>query len=327
MRLLITGGAGFIGSNFVRRVANGSLSGVNSVVILDNLTYAGSLENIPNLDTNSFEFVKGDICDRDLVLSLTRNCDVVINFAAESHVDKSIASSGEFIRTNVVGAENLLSCSLKNEVSIFLQVSTDEVYGSIDSGSWTEDFPLLPNSPYSASKASSDLLARAYFKTYGMDVRVTRSSNNYGPFQYPEKAIPLFITNLLQNKKIPLYGNGENVRDWLHVDDHCFGIERVLMSGLPGNVYNIGGGKEMKNIEVAQVILNILDKDDRWIEWVSDRPGHDHRYSLDFKKAQFELGYYPKVDFKLGIAEVIAWYQSNSNWWSGKKERKTWSAQ
>ena len=320
MKVLITGGAGFIGSNFVRRVVDGTLGGITSVIILDNLTYAGSLENIPDLDTNDFKFVKGDICDKDLVLKLTRECDAVINFAAESHVDRSIAFAGEFIRTNVVGTENLLSCSLKNEVSIFLQVSTDEVYGTIDSGSWTEDFPVMPNSPYSASKASADLIVRSYFKTYGMDIRITRCSNNYGPYQYPEKVIPLFITNILQDKKIPLYGNGENVRDWLHVDDHCFGIEKVLTHGVAGNIYNIGGGRELKNIDLARTVLNYFGKDESWIEWVPDRPGHDYRYSVNYNKAEKDLGYKPQVAFEEGISKVISWYESNPKWWLARKK-------
>lgn len=320
MKVLITGGAGFIGSNFVRRVADGTLGGITSVTILDNLTYAGSLENIPDLDTTDFKFVKGDICDKDLVLKLTRECDAVINFAAESHVDRSIASAGEFIRTNVVGTENLLSCSLMNDVCIFLQVSTDEVYGTIDSGSWTEDFPVMPNSPYSASKASADLIVRSYFKTYGMDIRITRCSNNYGPYQYPEKVIPLFITNILQDRKIPLYGNGENVRDWLHVDDHCFAIKRVLTHGVAGNIYNIGGGRELKNIDLARTVLNYFGKDDSWIEMVPDRPGHDYRYSVNYNKAERDLGYKPQIAFEEGISNVISWYESNPKWWLARKK-------
>jgi dTDP-glucose 4,6-dehydratase len=320
VKVLITGGAGFIGSNFVRRVEDGTLGGITSAIILDNLTYAGSLENIPNLNTKDIKFVKGDICDKDLVLKLTRECDAVINFAAESHVDRSIASAGEFIRTNVAGTENLLSCSLKNEVSIFLQVSTDEVYGTIDSGSWTEEFPLMPNSPYSASKASADLIVRSYFKTYGMDIRITRCSNNYGPYQYPEKVIPLFVTNILQDRKIPLYGNGENVRDWLYVDDHCFAIKRVLTHGAAGNIYNIGGGRELKNIDLARTVLNYFGKDESWIEWVPDRPGHDYRYSVNYNKAEKDLGYKPQVAFEEGISKVISWYESNPKWWLARKK-------
>lgn len=318
MRVLIAGGAGFIGSNFVRRITDGHFRSINSVVVLDKLTYAGSLQNIPNLEKDEFEFIRGDICDKDLVLNLTRKCDAVINFAAETHVDKSISSSSEFIRTNIAGVENLLSCSLKNEIQVFLQVSTDEVYGTIESGSWTEDFPLLPNSPYSASKASADLMARAFFNTYGMDIRITRCSNNYGPFQYPEKVIPLFITNLLRNRKIPVYGNGENVRDWLHVDDHCFAIESVLTNGLPGHTYNIGGGKELKNIELAKLILSYFDKDESWIDWVPDRLGHDFRYSVDYQKIRANLGYVPKVAFEEGLKSTINWYESNTAWWLPK---------
>ena len=239
MRLLVTGGAGFIGSNFVRRVVDGSLPGIGSVTVLDKLTYAGTLTNFKNLNSSDYEFIQGDICDSDLLSGLVARFDAVINFAAESHVDRSIAGAKDFVQTNIVGVQVLLDAIKGSEKDIrFVQISTDEVYGSIESGSWTEEWPLLPNSPYSASKASGELLARSYNRTHGMDVVITRCSNNYGTHHFPEKLIPLFITNLLEKKKVPVYGTGNNVRDWLHVDDHCRGIYQVLMNGRSGEVYN-----------------------------------------------------------------------------------------
>lgn len=322
MRILITGGAGFIGSNFVRRAVDGTLKNIDSIVVLDKLTYAGSLDNLPASVYNHIEFICGDICDRELVEKVSAGCQAIVNFAAESHVDRSISSSSDFFLTNIIGTESILQAALRNDVSTVIQVSTDEVYGSINHGSWTETEPLLPNSPYSASKASADLLARSYFKTYGLDVRVTRSSNNYGPFQFPEKIIPLFITNILQGKKIPMYGTGENVRDWLHVDDHCTGIYRVLRDGNPGEIYNIGGGLELRNLDLANILLQRLGKDESWIEWVPDRPGHDFRYSLNFDKARSAIGYTPRVNFNTGIAEVIEWYGFSSDWWMKRRTNK-----
>ena len=239
MRLLVTGGAGFIGSNYIRMLVNGELKGISKIIVLDKLTYSGNKQNLIDLDSSSYEFVQGNICDTDLVLKLSKQVDAIVNFAAESHVDRSIDSSREFIQTNVLGTHTLLESARKSNLSTFLQISTDEVYGSILEGSWDEDFPLQPNSPYAASKASADLISQAYHRTYGMDVRITRCSNNYGPYQYPEKVIPLFITNLIQDKKVPLYGQGLNVRDWLHVTDHCRGIHLVLTKGKPGDVFNI----------------------------------------------------------------------------------------
>lgn len=320
MKVLVTGGAGFIGSNFVRRIVDGTFKSISSVVVIDKLTYAGSLDNLPHQVLSEIEFVQGDICDRELLLSVSKGCQAIVNFAAESHVDRSIVSSSEFVTTNIIGVDCILQSALKNGISTVIQVSTDEVYGSISIGSWTETEPLLPNSLYSASKASADLLARSYFKTHGMDVRITRCSNNYGPYQYPEKVIPLFITNILQEKKIPVYGNGLNVRDWLHVDDHCTGIYQVLEKGNPGEAYNIGGGRELRNIDLAKIILGLFDKDESWIDWVPDRLGHDLRYSVDFSKAKKSIGYLPSVPFESGIEDVVDWYLKSSYWWMPRKK-------
>ena len=315
MRLLITGGAGFIGSNYVRMLVNGELKGISKLIVLDKLTYSGNKKNLNDLDSSSFEFIQGDICDTDLVFKLSKQFDAIVNFAAESHVDRSIDSSREFFQTNVLGAHTLLESARKSNVGIFLQVSTDEVYGSITEGSWDENFPLQPNSPYAASKASADLISQAYHRTYGMDVRITRCSNNYGPYQYPEKVIPLFITNLIQDKKVPLYGQGLNVRDWLHVTDHCRGIHLVLTKGRPGDVFNIGGGRELSNLELTRVILQAMGASEENIEAVADRLGHDFRYSLNIGKIEKELGYKPEVRFEDGISETIEWYKSHKKWW------------
>ena len=315
MRLLVTGGAGFIGSNYVRMLVNGELKGITKIIVLDKLTYSGNKQNLIDLDSSSFKFIQGDICDTDLVSKLSKQVDAIVNFAAESHVDRSIDSSREFIQTNVLGAHTLLESARKSNVGIFLQVSTDEVYGSIREGSWDENFSLQPNSPYAASKASADLISQAYHRTYGMDVRITRCSNNYGPYQYPEKVIPLFITNLMQDKKVPLYGQGLNVRDWLHVTDHCRGIHLVLTKGRPGDVFNIGGGRELSNLELTRVILQAMGASEEKIEKVADRLGHDFRYSLNIGKIEKELGYKPEVSFEDGISETIEWYKSNEKWW------------
>jgi len=315
MRLLVTGGAGFIGSNFVRRIVDGSLTGIDQVTILDKLTYAGTSTNLEMLPKNSFEFIKGDIADPILLDQLTKRHDAIVNFAAESHVDRSITGARDFIETNVLGTQNLLDASLRNGIKTFVQVSTDEVYGTISEGSWTEDFPLLPNSPYSASKASADLIVRSYHRTFGMDVRTTRCSNNYGSHQYPEKVIPLFVTNLIDNRKVPLYGKGLNVRDWLHVDDHCRGIHAVLIKGKPGEIYNIGGGRELTNRELTDLILSKMGHDESSIEYVQDRLGHDLRYSVSHEKISRELGYQPQVKFEEGIEKTIEWYKDNESWW------------
>ena len=321
MRLLVTGGAGFIGSNFVRRVIDGSLLGITSVTVLDKLTYAGTLTNLKNLKFSDYEFIQGDICDSDLLNQLFPGFDAVLNFAAESHVDRSITGAKDFVYTNVLGVQNLLDAARNASVQTFIQISTDEVYGSIANGSWPETDPLLPNSPYAASKASGDLLARSYYKTHGMDIRITRCSNNYGPNQFPEKVIPLFVTNLLENKKIPVYGSGLNVRDWLHVDDHCSGIHSALMKGKAGEIYNIGGGLELTNLELTEKILNLMGKNDSEIEYVQDRKGHDLRYSVDWTKAKNEIGYSPKVKFEDGLLATIKWYQENESWWKPLKTR------
>lgn len=320
MRLLVTGGAGFIGSNFVRRIVNGTYSGVSQLTVLDKLTYAGTLKNLEMLPADSFEFIKGDIANPDLISDLTKRNDAIVNFAAESHVDRSITGARDFIETNVLGVQNLLAASLQNQVSVFVQVSTDEVYGSISEGSWSEEYPLLPNSPYSASKASADLICRSYNRTFGMDIRVTRCSNNYGPHQFPEKVIPLFVTNLIDNGKVPLYGNGLNVRDWLHVDDHCDGIYSVLSEGKSGNIYNIGGGRELTNRELTEIILRKFGRDESSIEYVTDRLGHDLRYSVSHEKITRELGYKPKINFEDGIEETIEWYKRNESWWRPLKK-------
>jgi len=323
MRILVTGGAGFIGSNFVRMIATSHFDGITSVKVLDKLTYAGVIQNLdPALQLAGYEFVKGDICDPEIVSKLITEADAVINFAAESHVDRSIAGVTDFVQTNIVGVQVLLDAIKASGRNIrFLQVSTDEVYGSIDSGSWTEEWPLQPNSPYSASKASGELLARSYNRTHGMDIVITRCSNNYGTHHFPEKLIPLFITNLIEGKKVPVYGTGENVRDWLHVDDHCRGIYSVLMNGRAGEAYNIGGGRELTNKEVTSLILEAMGADDSSIQYVEDRKGHDLRYSVDWTKINRELGYEPQVKFEDGLRETIQWYRDNQAWWKPLKNR------
>lgn len=323
MKLLVTGAAGFIGSNFVRMIANGDLQGINGVKALDKLTYAGVKENLSAAnDYPNYQFIQGDICDSIQVTEQISDVDVVVNFAAESHVDRSITGSAEFVQTNVVGVQVLLDAIKASGREIrFLQVSTDEVYGSIESGSWSEEWPLQPNSPYSASKASGELLARSYNRTHGMDVVITRCSNNYGTHHFPEKMIPLFITNLIEGKKVPVYGTGENVRDWLHVDDHCRGIYSVLMNGRSGEAYNIGGGRELTNNEITTLILEAMDAEESSIEYVEDRKGHDLRYSVDWTKINQELGYEPQVKFEDGLRETIQWYRDNEAWWKPLKNR------
>lgn len=321
MRILVTGGAGFIGSNFVRRIVDGTLSGITSITVLDKLTYAGTLTNLKGLPQDSFEFIEGDICDQGLTLKLAKSHDAIVNFAAESHVDRSISGSRDFINTNVLGTQTLLDAVRYGSVTTFVQVSTDEVYGSIAEGSWPETDPLMPNSPYAASKASADLVSRSYFRTYGLDVRVTRCSNNYGPRQFPEKVIPLFVTNLIDGLKVPIYGSGSNVRDWLHVDDHCRGIQAVLIHGKAGEIYNIGGGTELTNAELTRKILYIMGEDETRIEFVEDRLGHDLRYSVDITKISRELGYKPLVNLEIGLRETVEWYQENEQWWRPLKNR------
>jgi len=324
MRLLVTGGAGFIGSHFVRETVKDrypALAGAE-VVVLDKLTYAGNLANLaPVAGSARLTVVEGDILDARLATELMDAADAVVHFAAESHVDRSILGAADFVMTNVVGTQTLLDAALRVGVGRFLHVSTDEVYGSIDEGSWDEIQPLSPNSPYSASKASSDLLALAYSRTHGLDVAVTRCSNNYGPYQFPEKVIPLFVTNLLDGMKIPLYGDGRNVRDWLHVDDHCAGIAVALTQGRAGEVYNIGGGTELSNLELTQIILEACGADWTAVERVPDRKGHDLRYSVDITKISDELGYRPRVPFDTGISETVTWYREHREWWEPLKGR------
>jgi dTDP-glucose 4,6-dehydratase len=321
MKLLVTGAAGFIGSNFARMIAGGSLKGISSLIVLDRLTYAGVKKNLLLAESFPYyQFVVGDICDSTIVAELISEADAVVNFAAESHVDRSISGAEDFVKANIVGVQVLLDAIKASGRHIrFLQVSTDEVYGSIASGSWTEEWPLLPNSPYSASKASGDLLARSYNRTHGTDVVITRCSNNYGTHHFPEKLIPLFITNLIEGKKVPVYGTGENVRDWLHVDDHCRGIYQVLMNGRSGEVYNIGGGRELTNNEITSLILEAMGADESFIEYVEDRKGHDLRYSVDWTKINRELGYEPQVKFEDGLRETIQWYRENEAWWKPLK--------
>jgi dTDP-glucose 4,6-dehydratase len=318
MRVLVTGGAGFIGSNYVRRLLSGAYEAFSGadVVVLDKLTYAGNEANLaPVADHRRLRFVKGDICDADAVGDLMRGVDVVVHFAAESHVDRSITGAADFVLTNVLGTQVLLQAALECGVGRFVHVSTDEVYGTIASGSWTEEHPLLPNSPYSAAKAGSDLLARAYHRTHGLPVCITRCSNNYGPYQFPEKVIPLFITNLMEGRKVPLYGDGLNVRDWLHVDDHCRALALVAERGRPGEVYNIGGGTELSNRELTGRLLAAMGADWAMVEPVPDRKGHDRRYSLDWSKIAGELGYTPVVGFDDGLAATVRWYRDNRAWW------------
>jgi dTDP-glucose 4,6-dehydratase len=292
------------------------------VVVLDKLTYAGNRANLaPVEDSPRLRFVEGDILDVGLVGDLVTGTDAVVHFAAETHVDRSITGAADFVVTNVVGTQTLLEAARRAGVGRFLHVSTDEVYGSISQGSWPETHPLEPNSPYSASKAGSDLMARSYHRTYGMDVVVTRCSNNYGPYQFPEKVVPLFVTNLIDGKNVPLYGEGANVRDWLHVDDHCRGIALVLAGGRPGEVYNIGGGTEMSNRELTEQLLAACGADWSRVDHVTDRLGHDLRYSVDISKISAELGYRPQVPFEAGLAETVAWYTARRDWWEPLRAR------
>ncbi|MGP4029187.1 dTDP-glucose 4,6-dehydratase [Actinomadura sp. 3N407] len=317
-RVVVTGGAGFIGSHYVRQMLTGAYPEFDdaSVVVFDKLTYAGNEENLaPVLDDHRFELVVGDVCDADLLNEVLPGADVVVHFAAESHVDRSIIGPADFMHTNVQGTHTLLNACLDAGVRRVVQVSTDEVYGSIKTGSWTEDHPLEPNSPYSASKASADLVARSFYRTYGLPVCVTRCSNNYGPYQFPEKIIPLFITNLLEGETLPLYGDGGNVRDWLHVDDHCRAIQLVVEGGRPGDVYNIGGGTELTNRDLTARLLNETGADWSAVRNVPDRPGHDQRYSVDWTKIKSELGYTPRIDLEDGLAETVRWYVENRSWW------------
>lgn len=314
--ILVTGGCGFIGANFIKYILS---KYPYNIINLDKLTYAGNLENLKEIENDSrYTFIKGDIvneADIERIFS-SSEIDIVINFAAESHVDRSIMDPGAFIKTNIIGTFNLLETVKKGRVKRFIQVSTDEVYGSLGKeGKFHEDTPLAPNSPYSASKASADMLAMAYYKTYRTPVMITRCSNNYGPYQFPEKLIPLVITNALVDMELPVYGDGMNIRDWIHVLDHCEAIDIVLHKGESGNVYNIGAENERTNIEIVKLILNILGKPETLIKYVKDRPGHDRRYAIDSTKIKKELGFKTKVSFKMGMEETVAWYIENKSWW------------
>jgi dTDP-glucose 4,6-dehydratase len=325
MKLLVTGAAGFIGSHYVRTMLAGGYVGYENaeVTVYDKLTYAGNLENLaPIADSPRYRFVQGDILDGQLLDEVLPGHDAVVNFAAESHVDRSIHGAADFVTTNAVGVQVLLDACLRHGIPRVVQVSTDEVYGSIAEGSFREGDPLEPNSPYSAAKAGGDLIARAYFVTHRLNVSITRCTNNYGPYQYPEKVIPLFVTNLLDGLKVPLYGDGLNIRDWLHVDDHCRGIQAVLVKGRPGETYNIGGGVELANRELTEKLLEACGRDwDAFVEYVEDRKGHDRRYSLNDDKIRAELGYEPRVSFEEGLAATVQWYRDNESWWRPLKEK------
>ena len=319
MQVFITGGAGFIGSEFARSALNGSLKEFNieptELIVYDSLTYAGNMQNLDILqNNNNFRFIHGNICDPNLNQHVPYECDLVINFAAESHVDRSLSNASIFIETNVLGTQNVLEVVKEKKVKKFIQVSTDEVYGSITNGSWDENFPLSPNSPYAASKASADLIALSYYKTYELPLMITRCSNNYGPYQNIEKLIPLFISNLIEGKKVPLYGNGKNIREWIHVSDHVRGIAFAYNYGNDGEIYNIAGDTELTNIDITQIILQYFNFDNSKIEYVTDRKGHDFRYSLNDKKIR-SLGFKNKIKFEKGLEETISWYQNNQDWY------------
>ncbi len=318
MTILVTGGAGFIGANLVRYL----VSKKREVVVFDNLTYAGNLANLEDLDPDLATFVKGDVADPKDIRNVFKahKPESVLHLAAESHVDRSIVAPGEFIRTNVMGAQVILDAARDFDVKKFVHVSTDEVYGSLgEEGLFTEQNNLAPNSPYSASKASSDLLVRAYYKTFGLPACITRCSNNYGPYQFPEKLIPLFSTNAMEGKPLPIYGQGKNIRDWIYVLDHCRALVAVMDNGKPGQIYNIGADCEKSNMEITRTILKILGKPESLIEYVRDRPAHDFRYAIDSGKIRRELGWTPKMDFEAGLEATVGWYQENREWWESIK--------
>ncbi|MGZ8429740.1 MAG: dTDP-glucose 4,6-dehydratase [Candidatus Deferrimicrobiaceae bacterium] len=317
MRLLVAGGAGFIGSNFIRYILASHDDW--QVVNVDKLTYAGNLANLEDVEGDErYRFSRADICDAKEIESIVAEGepDAIVNFAAETHVDRSIEDPSLFLRTNVLGAQVLLDAARNHGVARFVQISTDEVYGSLGAtGKFSEDSPLRPNSPYAASKTAADLLVRAYFKTYGLPAIVTRCSNNYGPYQFPEKIIPFFVTLLKQDKQVPVYGDGMNVRDWIHVDDHSRAVEAVLLRGKPGEVYNVGGGNERTNIEITKLLLAAMGKAESFLKFVPDRPGHDRRYAIDDAKIRTGLGVAPRVPFEEGIRETVRWYLENEPWW------------
>ena len=314
-RILVAGGAGFIGSHFVDLML--SRESTQRVIVLDSLTYAGNMKNL-QINDSRFSFVHDDICNQLIVDELLSQVDVVVNFAAESHVDKSILDSKQFVTTNIVGTHVLLDASLKNNIKKYVQVSTDEVYGSIDVGSWDENSLIQPNSPYSSSKASGDLLVKSFYKTYGLHTNITRCSNNFGPRQFPEKIIPFFIARLNMGLQIPIYGDGKNIRDWLHVTDHCRAIEMVLNNGDPGEIYNIGGGVELDNLTLAKKLIALLDAPMSALTFVPDRKGHDLRYSVDWAKINKVLGYVPTMDFEASLKQTINWYCDNPGWWNSE---------
>ncbi|MFC1807645.1 dTDP-glucose 4,6-dehydratase [Candidatus Omnitrophota bacterium] len=317
--LLVTGGAGFIGSNFIRHILNNHPD--YKIINFDKLTYCGNLNNLKDVqESKNYKFIKADICDQRAVESAIKRSDFVVNFAAQTHVDRSIKNSSEFLRTNIEGLRVLLDAARKYSIKRFIHISTDEVYGDVKRGYSDEDDMLLPNSPYAASKAAADLLCRSYYITYKFPVIITRSSNNFGPYQYPEKAMPLFITNGLDDKKLPIYGDGKNVRDWIYVVDNCAGIDLVLRKGRLGQIYNIGGGNYLNNIKITKDILNILRKDKKFLSFVTDRPGHDRRYALDSSKVR-SLGWEPEYDFKKALRLTIEWYMNNGWWWKPLKRR------
>ena len=317
MKLLVTGGCGFIGSNFIRHMLNKYPD--YEIVNLDKLTYAGNLDNLLDLEDNpNYSFIQGDICDPQIVNKLMKSVDHVVHFAAESHVDRSIEDGSVFVETNVLGTNTLLQSALEYKIKKFVHISTDEVYGSTKSGSFKETDILTPSSPYSSSKAGSDLLAQSYYITYGLPVIITRCTNNFGPYQYPEKLIPLFVTNLLENKKVPVYGTGTNVRDWIYVLDHCKAVDFVLHSGAEGEIYNVGGGNEKTNIEITHRILKLLGKDESMMEYVKDRPGHDFRYSLNCSKLN-KLGWEPEYSFEEALEATVKWYTEYKWWWERLK--------
>ena len=319
MRILVTGGCGFIGTNFIHLVLE-KYKDVR-VLNLDKLTYCGNTENLEDVAGDErYSFVEGDICDEKLVTDLVGDVDAIVNFAAETHVDRSIKYPNDFIMTNVFGVKTLLEAAKNKGISKFIQIGTDEVYGSVSEGLSGEEDPLKPNSPYSATKAAGDLLALSYYTTYDFPVIVVRSSNNFGPYQYPEKMVPLFVTNLISDKKVPVYGDGANVRDWLFVRDNCQAIDAVLRSGKPGEVYNIGGGNHLTNMVMTKSLLDIMKKDESSIEYVNDRPGHDRRYALDSNKVE-KLGWTPEKDFASNLKETVEWYKANEDWWKSLKDK------
>lgn len=321
-KILVTGGAGFIGSDFIRYLLESDSS--LEVINLDKLTYAGNLENLTDVSNKkNYHFVQGDICDRDLVNDLIKQVDLIVHFAAESHVDRSIADGSDFIKTNIEGTGVLLEAAFRNGGIRFHHISTDEVFGSLSpiSPKFNEQTSYNPRSPYSASKASSDHLVRSYFYTHKLPITISNCSNNYGPYQFPEKMIPLFITNLLENKRIPIYGNGDNIRDWIHVRDHNRGVKMIIDKGKIGETYCLGGNNEIANIDISKMILKLLNKSEEMIEYVKDRPGHDKRYAIDFSKAEKELGWNPAVNFNEGLKETVEWYKNNKEWWQKLKNK------